>query len=475
MEDEVGDTEQSGNTEAVAYMVFGSAGSYTINQLALDQTTYRFYQNATSVQPGSPLAGENTPITDVADNDIIRVRLALQVGLNDLPTSTQSFKFQYASTTDICTSSLNWYDVGQITSSTIWRGCDNSGVADGAQITASLLNSQTNTLESYEEQNNSVANPAAVTKGTRGEWDWVIENNGATGGTAYCFKMTLSDGSVIQYTNYPKLTTSAVNFPEVTNVSLNGGNNITLIEGSTTTILATATATDPQGYTDISTTTGKIYRSGVSGAENCTLNDNNCYEDALCATSSCAGNSCLVTCTFEVWFHAEPTDIGSPWSSQIWVAWIKTIDSSNASSSATNTTETVDIYTLRALSVTSNISYGIIDAGSDTGSFNPTTTVTDTGNSAIDLALSGTDLCTDYPTCSGGTIGVSNQEYSTSTFSWGTGIDLHSSTSTIDVDLPKPTSHPSTSTDIVYWGLGVPLDTPIGTYTGENTFTAVGE
>jgi len=38
------------------------------------------------------------------------------------------------------------------------------------------------------------------------------------------------------------------------------------------------------------------------------------------------------------------------------------------------------------------------DAGSDTGSFNPTTTVTNTGNSAIDLALSGTDLCTDSAT-----------------------------------------------------------------------------
>ncbi|MCX6759225.1 MAG: DUF2341 domain-containing protein [Candidatus Nealsonbacteria bacterium] len=265
--------------------------------------------------------------------------------------------------------------------------------------------------------------------------------------------------------------------PTVSSVSLNNGENITLIEGTTVNVTSTATTSDLDGLGDIATTTGKIYRSGLSATSACALDDNNCYEDALCATST-EGSWYRITCSFDVYFHADPTDIyaPSPWNLEHWIAWIKVIDSGNASSSATNTAETVDVYTLRALEVTEgNIPYGLVDAGTSTGGFNPTTTIVNVGNSSIDLELSGNNLCTNYPGCSGNTIGVSNQEYSTSSFNWGTRNDLSTATSSLNVDLPKPTSSPSASTDIIYWGLGVPLNTAVGTYTGENTFTAIGE
>jgi|GEM_PF-2258819 len=194
--------------ENVAVIAFdASSGTIIGNKISLDQTTYRFYDNADSVQPTTAKAAENTAITGVADTDILRIRMAVQVGLNDLLVSTQAFKLQYGQGSD-CSAISTWTDVDSAGGTGIWRGYDNATPADGASITSSLLNSQSNALESYEEQNNSVNNPSAISEGSRGEWDWVVQNNGAPASTDYCFRMVTSDGSVIQYTHYPKLTTA---------------------------------------------------------------------------------------------------------------------------------------------------------------------------------------------------------------------------------------------------------------------------
>ncbi|MCD6177957.1 hypothetical protein J7K03_01695, partial [bacterium] len=59
--------------------------------------------------------------------------------------------------------------------------------------------------------------------------------------------------------------------PSVGTVILNGGNDITLTENSTTTVLATTTVTDADGYSDIASVKGKLYRTGVGN--NCSSND----------------------------------------------------------------------------------------------------------------------------------------------------------------------------------------------------------
>ncbi len=208
METEIVDTEQSGNTEFVPYIVFESVGSYAAGTISLDQTNYRFFQNADSVQPGTALGSENTVITDVASSDIVRLRMSVQVGLDNLAASAQDFKLQYGEGAT-CSAIGTWVDIDSAGGGGIWRGYVNATPSDGSSITGSLLNSGANVLESYEEQNNSVNNPAQINDGSRGEWDWVIQNNGATLGTDYCFRMVFSDGSVIKYSEYPKLTTSS--------------------------------------------------------------------------------------------------------------------------------------------------------------------------------------------------------------------------------------------------------------------------
>jgi hypothetical protein len=126
-----------------------------------------------------------------------------------------------------------------------------------------------------------------------------------------------------------------------------------------------------------------------------------------------------------------------------------------------------DIYTLQALNVSpSSISYGTLYSLGNTGTLNQTATVTDTGNAAIDIYLSGTNLATGSYS-----IAVGYQAWSTSSgVNYGSGIDLTSASSTLEVDLAKPTTNPSNSNDYIYWGLGIPADTHKGFYSGTVTY-----
>jgi len=73
-------------------------------------------------------------------------------------------------------------------------------------------------------------------------------------------------------------------------------------------------------------------------------------------------------------------------------------------------------------------------------------------------------------------IDVQNQEYSTTTApyeTYGSGTSLTTSTVEFELELAKTADHDSTSTDDIFWGLGVPSGTPLGTYYGTTTIAAV--
>ena len=57
------------------------------------------------------------------------------------------------------------------------------------------------------KENSSLANVYAIEEGDRGEWDWVVQNNGATTSATYCFRMVKSDGDVLDsYVRMPEMT-----------------------------------------------------------------------------------------------------------------------------------------------------------------------------------------------------------------------------------------------------------------------------
>ncbi len=262
--------------------------------------------------------------------------------------------------------------------------------------------------------------------------------------------------------------------PTVTTVDVNSGNDIDLSEGSTKTVTWTATVTDPDGYSDIDTVTGKLFRSGVTGASSCTTNDENCYADTNCNLSNCSGSSCTATCSADIQFFADATDTGT-YATEYWLGYIKATDQAGKNADNLSSSDITDVNSLLALSTDSSLSYGFMLAGDDSGSTNQTTTVTNTGNQSIDVDLSGDDMCTTYPTCSGDTIPANNQEYSTSTFTYGSGTQLSTTSSVVDISLPKSTQSPSNSSTTIYWGIKIPSVLGEGSYTGGNYIVATSD
>lgn len=468
--DERDDGERShGGSEDAGIIAFESSGDILGSGiLSMDQTNYRFYENLDAIQPTSALASQDASVSGVIDQDILRLRVSIQVGVASLTAGAKSFKLQYGEGTN-CSSVGSWSDVGNPGSGNIWRGYDNSTPSDGSTVTSSLLNSQSNTLQSYEESNNSVSNPNTILVGNRGEWDWVIQNNGATDNTDYCFRMVTSSGEALQYTNYPQL--KVINYaPTVSSTSLNNGSDIDLIANSTQDVDFTGTITDLNGSDDIVSANGKLYRSGVAAAEDCTADDNNCYVDVSCTLSGCAGNSCTATCTVSMAFFADATDAGT-YSSEYWLAWIQATDGLGASGSGFSPASTTEVNSLTAISAPASIGYSNLSPGAS--SAEQTTTITNAGNRVLDLQVSGVDMCDDYPTCVGNTITVDNQEYSLTTFTYGSGTDLSGTLTTLDTNIAKSSVVPSNSTDDIFWRIGIPSTTIPAVYNGSNTVVGI--
>ncbi|MCH9036134.1 MAG: hypothetical protein IH860_02280, partial [Chloroflexi bacterium] len=167
----------------------------------LTQQDYRWYQNENDVNPNSPLAGENTGFATAAPGALYRIRMNVEVTGVALPLGTLAFKLQYSTNT-----SGPWTDVGNINSSNLWRGFNNSSPTDGDPLSLRLASS--NVGESYEEANPSRVNRNAIAVGSRGEWDWVVQNNSALGDTTYFFRMVQADSTPLNaYTNFPTLST----------------------------------------------------------------------------------------------------------------------------------------------------------------------------------------------------------------------------------------------------------------------------
>ena len=176
---------------------------------AFTQRNYRWAANDGNLTTGGPTAAINT-IGSSASGTVHRLRMDTAISSANLSGGAQTFTLQYKALSGSCAGE-GYNDVGAVGSSEVWRGYDNPSVSDGATLINALLD-QSNTLESYEEDGASIANPGAVTVGNAGEWDWVVQNNGATPGGTYCFRMAKNTSPTARvafgtYTNYPRITT----------------------------------------------------------------------------------------------------------------------------------------------------------------------------------------------------------------------------------------------------------------------------
>lgn len=302
------------------------------------------------------------------------------------------------------------------------------------------------------------------------EVEYAIETTVNAIDPSYCLRVSDAGTAIDSYTKVAELP--LVFEPSISSVTFNDGNDITLTPGATTTVYATGTVTDLNGYTDIAHATATLYRSGVGSS--CSANQNNCYIAATssCTYTSCSGNSCNIVCQADYYYFADPTDTGSPYDGESWGALFSVADQGGLT--ASQTAPFVELLTLQAFDTNSLINYGSLAVSENTGGTNATTTFTNLGNQSIDILIEGTNLSDGVSSV----IPVSEQIFATSTFTYSACTyctQLATTSIPYELDLPKPTTTAPGIADDVFWGIEIPFGVSANTHTGANIFYATGD
>jgi len=336
-----------------------------------------------------------------------------------------------------------------------------SGACTGGQWCASSLVASNPTC-SY-----SIPNPNA--SGSNNAYVYIVD---ATN--------TPASGTNPQTTNVPFVVNNIA--PVVSGVKLNNEGAITLIESSTKSVSVEATVVDDNGCAggEINNVKTYVYRSGI-GYTGCDTsgegNGNHCYPEHTCTAGTCSSKTVVYTCTVPLQYYAEATDVTNiayNYSTQNWLATVKATDKGSAIGTAVSATG-VNVNSLAAFSVSpTSISYPGRTAGQTGTSLETTTVLTPTGNVPLDQNLSGTQMCTNYPTCTGGTpIDVGQQKYSLTTgTAWTSGTALTTTPVLANINIPK-VNNGTVTTKTIWWGIQIATGTVAGTYTGVNTITSV--
>ena len=264
--------------------------------------------------------------------------------------------------------------------------------------------------------------------------------------------------------------------PVVSNVVIDGGNDINLNESSTYAATITADVTDNNGCntTEVPTVVTSLYRSGTGYSACDTAGEedyDNCYPVKSCTQTSCSGAGATYSCTVNLQYHADPTDANTPYTSENWLATVLATDDDSAQGSTESSTG-VEVNSLTAMDVTSTIDYGLQTVGTNTGNLDQTTVVTATGNVGLDETLSGTDMSDG----NGHTIPVNKQHYDLSQVLYSAATPLTTTDTEVELNVPKTKSVGTTTTPETgdtWWGIEIPTGTVSGTYSGQNTVTAV--
>lgn len=264
--------------------------------------------------------------------------------------------------------------------------------------------------------------------------------------------------------------------PVISNVSLNNGSDIALnIKWNPEVVVFTTSTSisDDNGCTDIQDATSTMYLGTHSSGASCTASDSDCYQLIAtdCSIQDCSGTIGTAVCSTTFAFYTTPTDGDHVAASTTgWMSRI-TIWDEALSTSSSFTATSVDVTSVAAFTVVEDsIPYGTVAAGNDTGSTRATTTPVNYGNTPIDVNVSGEDMD------DGGSniIEIQRQQHSLSPiFSYPGGTNTSSSTpNLLNTEIPRPTVQATTS-DEIYWGIGIPGGTSSGDYSGYNTFAVI--
>jgi hypothetical protein len=291
-------------------------------------------------------------------------------------------------------------------------------------------------------------------------------------------------------------------------ISLNGGLDIILTNPASQTpgflldfVIADANSCDAFGggpADEIVRPVVSIFRSAI-GTTTCngsaaSYNANNCYPSGVAASvwnlsctassTSCTGatdDTISYSCTFPLWFIADPTVAGTPFATTTWSAGVAGVDNSLATGTMATTTSPVELLSLVAIDLLTNaIAYTQLEPGTNMPNLTSTSSLRVVGNTGLNQLLGGESMCTGFngavpcPVSATSTIPQDQQRYATSAVAFLSGAQLQPTTSpaTLAIQIPKPTSTSTPTSGTTYWGIAVPGSiTLAGSYTGRNTFT----
>jgi len=472
----VNTTDSSYTTGGVGFTFWGQHGGwdyYTGRQYISSTPTYT--TGLEQINGGATwLADEDTALSNQSQGTTLRLRFSLANTGTDL--SNQQFMLETASrgaysncasvpATDY-TAVPTYSGAGCGTATACMSTSTN---ISNHEVTGELLSPPAITTfvpgEVLEDPSNA-GNSMSMSQNKHTEMEYTLKLTNYAIANAYCFRVS-NNGTDLD--SYSKIAEVGLLFsPTISNLKFNDDSPITLIGGTTKHITATASTTDYNGWSDITSATSTFYRTTLGA--NCVANENNCYQitSANCSISNCSGNICSITCGADINFFADPTDAGD-YVGQDWTADITVADLTGLKD--TDSSVGVQLLTLRDVTASPDIDYGPLNVGSTTESTNQVVTLRNTGNSPINVVIEGTDMVG-----STGSIPVTEQKYATSTFTYASCSIcqfLTGSSVQFDVDLPKPLNT-TPVTDQLYWGLNIPVGTKAETFTGVINFGVAG-
>lgn len=258
---------------------------------------------------------------------------------------------------------------------------------------------------------------------------------------------------------------------------------VTPTEGTTKRVYFRGAATDNNGCNEIDTASAwayRTYRTNVTNAETCTLDNNDCY----------AGNTTNLTftnCTgagdlsldyegyVDVQFYADATDTGSAFAANNWTGWVKAVDEAATPANGT-LTDTYELASLIALDVTAAINYGTLTLGADSAV--QTATFTQTGNRSYDFnrSVDGDMIC-DGVGSSNIAAGQVKRHLTDSAFAWtdAAAAALTTTATEDEFNMGRRSNDASALTAAYYLRLRMPATGLRGTCTNTATFTAIAE
>jgi len=265
--------------------------------------------------------------------------------------------------------------------------------------------------------------------------------------------------------NAPSIATTYIS--SISNAEVASENPITPSPGTTKTVYVYGNASDVDGDTDITSVFISFYRTGITSAscdEPSEADPNQCYQANCTLDYGDPDTATRYDCTIALDYYADATIGGGPYGTDDWSVLVTAEDAATATGDNSGFLTTTEIDEISAANIQSSFSWGQLDLGHiTTAQTNAVMTITQEGNSVLDINISGTDM-----TCESGVIEMNRISYTFTDSDGGTPLTA-SPVNIFDFNLPLRTDAPVTKD--IFWNLGLPETGIGGVCTGSTVIT----